>query len=435
MTTPPISASAEDLTRALQAGQVIPILGRDAGKRLEALTAAVMVAFDLHLALLIGAHPHVEEALRQSGRPVSIVPPAALDELLGRGPDPDTFYLITLDADKALEDLRVIGGPPVSETFMTMLSEYSGLVLGMEPTDPWLEALVALWPERRFPRPWFILTFQPRPDAVMKGIRDEDEETLRYLWLRLPSHDRGVKKMASPPPPSPPLMAEPPQALADDDESEESRLRPQTLRMDAAAPAEVVVGDPFVLAVSVRRPESPPLREEDLTLRKSGEAQVTFPETGPIKLRLRVSAPECTFDGPNEVAFRLFPETDSPVFYFHLIPHSTGLISIVVQLFQEDEWLGGVRLQTRVGSAPAGTVTMTVTSRPLPTPAPALREQVQTLENRLQKARRFLALLEEQAVVMPPGAERAALQLQIEEAKAEIVAIERELDRLLAPVL
>jgi hypothetical protein len=422
---------AEALVQALQTGQVILILGREAGDQLETLAVAFIAGFNLRLALLIGTHPHVEEALRQSGRPVSIVPPAALEELLGRGPDPNTFYLITLDADKAFEDLRVISSPPVSEPFLAVLREYSGLVLGMEPDDPWLEALAAaLWPEGRFPRPWFILTFRPRADAVTKGIRVEDEET------GFDRFDRTVRKMSRPdlPPPSDLGELAPPRPPVAAEKPEESRWQLQTLRMDAAAPAEVVVGDPFVLAVSVRRPESPPLREEDLNLFKSGEAQVVFPETGPIKLRLRVSAPECTFDGPNEVAFRLFPETDSPVFYFHLIPRSTGLISIVVQLFQEDEWLGGLRLQTRADSAPAGTVTMTVTSRPLTTPAPELKDQVQTLENRLQKARRFLAHLEEEAVVMPPGAERAALQVQIEETKAEIVAIERELDRLLAPV-
>ncbi len=452
MTVPSSSASDElprlsTLAQALQAGRVIPVLGHAADDRLEALAVDLMIAFDLRLALLIGPHPQVEEALRQSGRPVHTVPPAAFGE-----PDPDTFHLVTLDADEAFEDRQTISGPPVSEALLAVLRAHSGLVLGMEPGDPWLEALAALWPERRFPQPWFILTPHPRPEAAaweaynlfpglrmwsplteeaVKGIRDEPEATLRHLWHRWFGHVRARPLMAEPPLET----AEPPQAFASEDESEQSRLRPQTLRIDAAAPAEVVVGDPFVLAVSVRQPDSPPLREEDLNLLKSGEAQVVFPETGPIKLRLRVSAPECTFDGPNEVAFRLFPGTDSPVFYFHLISRSTGLISIVVQLFQEDEWLGGLRLQTRAGSVPAGTVTMTVISQPLAPPAPDLKEQVQTLENRLQKARRFLALLEEQAVVMPPGAERAALQLQIEETKAEIAAIERELDRLLTPVV
>ncbi len=403
MTASLSSAPERELARALQEGRVIPILGRHADDRLEALAVALMDAFDLRLALLIGPHPQVEEALRQRGRPVYTVAPAAFGE-----PDPDAFYLIPLDVLADVETLQAMTGPPGAATLPVVLSEYSGLMLGMEPHDPRLEALAALWPEKRFPRPWFILTPHPWPEATAW----EAHNLFAVPWP--PSAPTGVKRIH--------------QAKA-------ARLRPQTLRLDAAAPAEVVVGDPFVLAVSVRQPDSPPLQEEDLDLHRSAAAQVIFPEAGPIKLRLRVSAPECTFDGPNEIAFRLFPQTDSPVFYFHLIPRSTGLISIVVQLFQEDEWLGGLRLQTRAGSAPAGAVTMTVTSQPLAPPAPAVRERVQSLQDRLHKLRRYVALLEEQAVVMPPGAERAALQLQIEEKKAEIVATERELDALLATVV
>ncbi|MCS7039569.1 MAG: hypothetical protein RMN24_09565, partial [Anaerolineae bacterium] len=296
---------------------------------------------------------------------------------------------------------------------------------------------VAAWAERNL----FVLPQEWPPSGMPRPRKGSWEAWLHTARERLaylqPVYTVLEEKDVSPPRPR--LLrrsrsAPPPQAAEVGDEGTEERLRPETLRMDAAVPGEVVVGEPFVLAVAVRRPESPPLREEDLNLLKSGEAHVVFAETGPIKLRLQVSAPECTFDGPSEIAFRLFPDADSPVFYFHLIPRSDGPISIVIRLFQEDEWLGGVRLQTRAGAALAGAVTMTVASRPLSQPQDAAtQERLADLKRRWQKAKRFLELLEAQRAGMAPGVQRAEVELQIEEQRAIIAAIEQELDALLVP--
>lgn len=451
MSASPISDPAHRLLQALEEARVILLLGRDAG--LEAMVVTFLTTFDLRIALLAGKHGPVEEGLARSGRPVHRLGLAEIGEL-----DPEAVYLIELGSLRSFRrNLRTSALP---DALLALLHTHSVLILGMKPDDPWLQSLASLWPGGRFPLPWFILRRHPLPDAAVWEARNlfvlpqewppavpRRREPRWETWLhrlrRWPAYTPPVytvleEKGVTLPPPSPlphETRSAPPPRMADRDRKEgEERLRPETLRIDAAAPAEVVVGDPFVLAVAVRQPESPPLREEDLNLLKSGEAQVVFPETGPIKLRLQVSAPECTFDGPDEIAFRLFPGADSPVFYFHLVPRNAGLISIVIRLFQEDDWLGGVRLQTRAGAALAGAVTMTVTSRPLSQPQDVVtQERIADLKHRWQTAKRFLEHLEAQAAVMAPGVARAEVELRIEDQRALIAAIEQELDALLVP--
>lgn len=452
MSASPISDPSQRLSQALAEGRVILLLGRDAG--LEAIIVTFLTTFDLRIALLAGKHGPVEEGLTSIGQPVHRLTLAEVGEL-----DPEAVYLIELGSLRSFR--RSLRTSALPDALLALLHTHSVLILGMKPDDPWLETLASLWPGGRFPLPWFILRRHPLPDAAVWEARNlfvlPQEwpppavprrrelrwETWRHTlrgWLAYAPpvytvfEEEDVMPPQPPPPPSETKSAPPPRIADRDREGEEEPRRPETLRIDAAAPAEVVVGDPFVLAVAVRQPESPPLREEDLNLLKSGEAQVVFPETGPIKLRLQVSAPECTFDGPNEIAFRLFPGADSPVFYFHLVPHNTGLISIVIRLFQEDDWLGGVRLQTRAGAALAGAVTMTVTSRPLSQPQDAAtQERIADLKRRWQTAKRFLELLAAQAAVMAPGVQRAEIELRMEEQRALIAAIEQELDALLVP--
>lgn len=224
------------------------------------------------------------------------------------------------------------------------------------------------------------------------------------------------------PPPAPPPPGPPPPGP-----------REETLRIDAAAPGRVVLDQAFVLAVAVRQQSSPLLWEADLTVVKSGEAQVVFQDEGPIRLRLRVSAPDCKLDGPDTFAFRLSPGKDSPTFYFNLTPVRAGNISIIIQLFQEDDFLGSSRLATQVEGAPAGQVQMIVQSQPLAAPPADTKRQVEEKERQRQDALLYLSKLEGQAVSMAPGAARAELEFQIDKQKSTIKQIEREIDDLLQP--
>lgn len=212
-----------------------------------------------------------------------------------------------------------------------------------------------------------------------------------------------------------------------------SGVREETLRIDARAPERVVLNEAFVLAVAVRQPGSPVLWEGDLSVLKSGEAQVVFAGEGPIRLRLRLSAPDCRLDGPDTFSFRLSPGKDSPTFYFNLTPVRIGSINIVIQLFQEDDFLGGARLATQVDHAPAGQVQMFVQSQPVALPSADARRQIEQKARQLQEAQIRLANLEGNLALLPPGSERANLQTEIDLLGSLILQTEREIDELMQP--
>jgi hypothetical protein len=129
------------------------------------------------------------------------------------------------------------------------------------------------------------------------------------------------------------------------------------VRLDTAVPDQVLLNRVFDLAVAVKLPTSPILNEDDLPHVKSGVAQVFWPKGQPfISLHIQVRVPECEIQGSSRVTFRLYPHQDSPVFYFHLTPRQIGKISIIVELYQEVEWLGSARLHTTAQTVRAGSV-------------------------------------------------------------------------------
>ncbi|MCL4267630.1 MAG: hypothetical protein KJ069_30940 [Anaerolineae bacterium] len=135
------------------------------------------------------------------------------------------------------------------------------------------------------------------------------------------------------------------------------------LRLDAALPGQVQPHVSFELAVAFRQTDSPVLKEEDLVMTKSGDLQVEWPEEAEsVALRAHVSAPECQIYGNDSWSFRLKKGEDSPVHYFQLTPQQAGRIGIVVTVFQEQEWLGGMRLQTKAQEQVAGKVAVQVYS-------------------------------------------------------------------------
>jgi hypothetical protein len=164
-------------------------------------------------------------------------------------------------------------------------------------------------------------------------------------------------------------------------------IQPATLRLDVAVPEQAQVGRAFRIAVAVRQPSSPTLVAAGLPVVQSGEAQVVWLSEPFLRLRIEVSAPECTFDGPNSKTFRLFPQVDSPVFYFNLTPKVIGTINIVVDLYQEEDTLGSAGTNTVVSDQPVGDVTLklessAIASRPVPSG---------TLDGELAAARGALA--------------------------------------------
>jgi hypothetical protein len=148
---------------------------------------------------------------------------------------------------------------------------------------------------------------------------------------------------------------------------------PQLLRLDAAVPNKVQLNKAFDLAVTVRQTSSPVLSEDDLPVVKSGDVQVSWPKSQSyVRLRIQVSAPDCEIHGEDNRLFRLFWGQDSPMFYFHLTPKKQGVISIIVRVYQEHDWLGSARVHTIAYEQIVGSVQVEITSQKMESTTPSL---------------------------------------------------------------
>lgn len=124
---------------------------------------------------------------------------------------------------------------------------------------------------------------------------------------------------------------------------------PVQRRLDVAAPDQATVHRPFSLAVAVRQNNSPPLVLSELPVLHSEQAQLEWPATEPfVRLRMQVAAPECSIDGPDSYTFKLYRNLDSTIYYFSLTPKTTGRLTIIVRLYQENDLLGSTLAHTTV---------------------------------------------------------------------------------------
>jgi hypothetical protein len=194
------------------------------------------------------------------------------------------------------------------------------------------------------------------------------------------------------------------------------------LRLDVAVPNEVLLQRTFQVAVAVRRRSSPTLMEADLEIVRSGQVQLSWPqEEFDVRLRVQLSAPECTIEGESSHLFRLYRNEDSPIFYFSLTPIALGKIGIVVTLYQEHDSLGSARVSTTVCEQSVGKVKVEIHSTRVPQP--------EMLAALLTRHRHNLALLHQKKAVYARGEEPLSLLNQIEHEEQEVARIQGELEQ------
>lgn len=197
------------------------------------------------------------------------------------------------------------------------------------------------------------------------------------------------------------------------------------LRLDAAVPDRVIVGRVFDLAVAVRQPSSPILSEGDLKRVKSGEVQVEWPASEPyVRLRMQVQAAECEIQGSDAQSFRLYRDQDSPIFYFQLVPQQSGSITIVVIVYQEEDWLGSTRVHTVGHKKAAGKVKVNVKSETIEI------NETESLRKQLLQRHLNLLKLNEQAAIYGAGQTPLYLLNQIEAEQKAVEEIEARLAEL-----
>lgn len=208
----------------------------------------------------------------------------------------------------------------------------------------------------------------------------------------------------------------------------------ESLRIDAAVPERVVLNQAFILAVAVRQMNSPLLAEEDLTIVRSGRAEVAFQGQEPAQLRLRVSAPDCRIDGRDSVTFSLAPGEDKDPVFFNLTPLRAGKINIIIYLFQKSTSpLGNSRLSTQAEGEVSGQVAMQIQSHPLAAMPLGVGRQVEEKERQYQTAAGLLTRLTGELSKVPHGEVYALLEARIDETKELIKQLGREIDEMYQP--
>ena len=171
-----------------------------------------------------------------------------------------------------------------------------------------------------------------------------------------PGVNKGATAPAPPAPPDPGLDPTPPAPLA----------TTETLRIDAAIPAQVTLNRAFDLAVAVRQLASPVLAVDDLNRVQSSQAKVRFaPNLDHISLRIRVTAADCAVVPEDTGVFTLERGGEAGPFYFQLTPRAEGKTTIIITLLQEDNWLCAARLSTTVVATEVGRVEVNVQPMPM----------------------------------------------------------------------
>jgi hypothetical protein len=215
-----------------------------------------------------------------------------------------------------------------------------------------------------------------------------------------------------------------PSARFGDDQSSGQTVDIQKLRLDAAVPENAHLNRTFDLAVTVRRLSSPLLKQNDLTYIRSGDAQVVWPKSvAYIHLRVQINAPECDIHGPDGYSFYLYADQDSPIFYFKLTPRKLGDITVIVGLFQEDDWLGSARVRTFVRRRAVGSVKMVISSDSFAS------EQDQRCTDLAEGIREMLELIkqyeDQRRLTDDPKAKRRA-EREIADLRRQLAAYEAE---------
>ncbi len=135
-------------------------------------------------------------------------------------------------------------------------------------------------------------------------------------------------------------------------------------RIDAAIPGQAEVGQQINLFIQVRFPDSPPLSIQDWPIKQkpSSIEQVTEsitlsysinPQTGkpkPVRLEIRVTAPNFVIEGKARQFIEIFPKEYSKKVSFLLTPLNTGNNQINVEVYDSDGTFQGViPVETTVG--------------------------------------------------------------------------------------
>lgn len=126
---------------------------------------------------------------------------------------------------------------------------------------------------------------------------------------------------------------------------------PGALRLEAAAPAEVVAGRPFDVYVALLPPDDP--RALPDVLRAAAPPAPPPPGARALRFRVRVEAPGWVIEGPAEQPARWWPGGPPPVLAFRLAAERPGGMATRLVVAQGLTEVGQARLNLRAAATPA----------------------------------------------------------------------------------
>jgi hypothetical protein len=129
----------------------------------------------------------------------------------------------------------------------------------------------------------------------------------------------------------------------------------ESLRLYVARPANVEVNESFEIAVQVKQPASPPLTVEDLEAVSSAEGGI-LRRSASEAVRYRIVPTGDGFEfSPAQVLLKLHPGEDSPVVYLQGVSRKSGLRSLLVTAYQDDDTFAAqtrIKLQVAIVTRP-----------------------------------------------------------------------------------
>lgn len=127
---------------------------------------------------------------------------------------------------------------------------------------------------------------------------------------------------------------------------------PDALRLEAVAPAEVVVGCPFDVYLALLPPDDPGTLPD--VLRAAAEPPPLPPGARTLRVRVRIEAPGFAVLGPAEQPARWWPGEPAPVLAFRLAAEGAGDGAARLVVEQGLTEAGRARLALRAVVAPPG---------------------------------------------------------------------------------
>ncbi|MBP8252277.1 MAG: hypothetical protein KAX40_07915, partial [Herpetosiphon sp.] len=201
------------------------------------------------------------------------------------------------------------------------------------------------------------------------------------------------------------------------------------IRVDVATESEVIEGQEFEFAVSIRQPLSNAMTIDGLNNIASGDGTVFRKNNEPVSYIVRVNAPNCDVK-PDKYQFRLLPNKDSAVQSFFITPKKVGTLAIIANAYQDDgEHVGSTRVRIKVNVESKPKTTLVSTPLNSNHSEDERQQDLQRLRDKRKQLKDSLHVLEMQEARFGINVP-VHIALEIQDTKKKIADLEKQIKEL-----